>query len=120
MRVIVRSKTLEVTKALRDFIVKQAEKVAKSGQKISQITVFLESITRKKNDLRSSSVKFHIDVPGKNIVVKRQAQDMYVAIVDAADRASRYIRKTKEKRLTKKRQNGHYRLPWSGQLNPQL
>ena len=120
MKVIVRSKTLEVTKALRNFIGQQAQKIAKTGQKISKITVFLESIARKKNDLRSATVKFDIDIPGKNVVVKRHAQDMYVAIVDAANRARRYIRKTKEKRLTKKRHNGREQMPLLTRVNPQL
>lgn len=104
MKVIIRSKTLEVTKALQSFIQKQASKLSRSGQRIAKITVFLESVKRKKNDTTASSVKFHIDLPGKNIVVRRQAEDMYTAIVDASDRASRYIRKSKEKRITKKRQ----------------
>lgn len=122
MKVIIRSKTLEVTKALQAFIKKQAQKLTKSGQRISKITVFLETVRRKKNDSSAATVKFHVDIPGKNIVVKRQAEDMYKAVVDAANRANRYMRKTKERRLTKKRGNHQhdYSLPVGAKFSPQL
>ena len=119
MKVISRSKTLEVTKALQSFIQKQARKLSKSGQRISKITVFMETVARKKNDTTASSVKFHVDIPGKNIVVKRTANDMYTAIVDAADRANRYLRKSKEKRITKKR-HVEPQIPALAELQPQF
>lgn len=120
MKVIIRSKTLEVTKALNAFIKKQARKLTKSGQRIEKITVFLEAV-RPKNDEKSSVVKFFVDMPGKNLVVQRQAEDMYKAIVDTADRASRYMRKNKEKRLTKKRHSNHFpQMQLVPEFNPQL
>jgi len=103
MRIIIQSKTLEVTKALQRFIELQAEKLIKTGRKIEKVTVILESVARKKNDSKFAKVKFHISVPGKNITVHRYARDMYAAITDTADRAMRYLRKAKEKKLQKMR-----------------
>ena len=74
-----------------------------TGRKIEKVTVILESVARKKNDSKFAKVKFHISIPGKNITVHRYAQDMYAAINETADRAMRYLRKAKEKRLQKMR-----------------
>ena len=103
MRIIIQSKTLEVTKALQRFIELQAQKLVRTGRKIEKVTVILESVARKKNDSKFAKVKFHISIPGKNITVHRYAQDMYAAINETADRAMRYLRKAKEKRLQKMR-----------------
>lgn len=105
MTVIVQAKSIPVTKALRQFVRRQADKVSHFSGKISQITVSLERASRRKNnDPTTSIVKYHVKVPGKDIVVKRTAVDMYDAIVDATDRVVRQVRKLKEKRIQKKRQ----------------
>jgi len=104
MTVIVQAKSLPVTQALRTFVQEQAAKIAKFSGKVSQITVYLEKATlRKSNDPLIASVKYHVKMPGKDIVVRRRAADMYDAIVDATDRVTRQVRKLKERRLTLKR-----------------
>lgn len=104
MTIIVQAKSLPVTQALRTFVQNQAAKIAKFSGKVSQITVYLEKVTqRKTNDPSVASVKYHVKLPGKDIVVSRRAVDMYDAIVDATNRVSRQVRKLKEKRVDKKR-----------------
>lgn len=104
MKILIQSKTLEVSAALRDFVERYAQRLAAHKYRVNTVTVFLENITRKKNDQNAAVARLKIDVPGKkDIVVERRAKDLYEAIVDASERAMRYVRKLKEKRLTNQR-----------------
>jgi ribosomal subunit interface protein len=104
MNVIVQAKSMPTTHALRQFVRDQAAKVARFSGRVSPITVYLEQASRRKtNDPTATVVKYHIKLPGKDIVVRRRAVDMYDAIVAATDRAIRHVRKFKEKRLTLQR-----------------
>jgi ribosomal subunit interface protein len=111
MTVIVESKRLKVTQALRTFIEGQARKITKLGERVSRIRVHLETIGKKSNDPLANSVTYHLEIPGKDIVVRRRAVDMYEAVVDATRSAIRHLRKLKEKRVTTKR---HLRKGASG------
>jgi ribosomal subunit interface protein len=112
MTFIVQSKTLPVTDAMRQFAEAQAQKILKTGQRVEKITLFLETVKRRKNDVKAMTAKFNIDIPGKNIVITRHARDMYEAIVEAANRSTRYLLRQKEKRVTAKRmaRNNHLDL----------
>lgn len=103
MVVIVTSKTLQVTQALRDMAERQAQKLHRFGKQIIRVRVSLEAVTKKKNDSHATIVQYHVELPGRDVVVKRKARDMYEALVDAASSASRQVRKVKEKQLTFKR-----------------
>lgn len=98
MNIIVQSKTLAVTSALRSFVEQQVEKLIRRGQKVTSITVFLEAITRKKSDQNATAAKLCIKVPGRTLFIQRQAHDLYQAVADASSRADRVLRKMKEKR----------------------
>ena len=98
MNVIVQSKTFAVTEALRAFVEKHVTRLFRKRGRISQIVVYLESIPKKKNDLFSTCAKFHIEMPGKSIVVQEKAADLYLAISQAAQSAARQLRKVKERR----------------------
>jgi ribosomal subunit interface protein len=99
MNVIVQSKTLVVTEAIRSFVRRQVLRLNRRGQKIGQITVFLENVSKKKNDIQSASAKILIDLPGKNIVVQQKAKDLYMAISEAARSATQQVNRAKQKRL---------------------
>lgn len=99
MQVIVQSKTVEVTEALRGFIHKQLSRLLKNSERITTTTVFLETVKRKKNDTTAMRVKICIDLPSAPFCVEREGTDLYQVVVDAAHRAQRYVRKKKEKRL---------------------
>lgn len=106
MHVVVQSKTLDITDSLRDFVNRQAEKLEKLGIHILHTHVYLETNSRKSNDPQSSSVKYHVSIPGMNdVVVRRKGVDMYDAIVDATRRVVRQIRKSKEKRIDRHRKS---------------
>ena len=98
MNVIVHSKTIKLTKAIRVFCQEQCEKLFGKGSHISQVSVFLEDISRKKSSSKRASAKIKISIPGKDVVIRRQAHDLYKAIVDVTRRAQRQLRKSKEKK----------------------
>lgn len=91
MQVIVEGKELEVTPALRAHAEKQARKVTKLSSQISEIRLFLETIKKKRNDPSANQVTYEVCIPGKNIVVKAHAKDMYLAISKATDVAARKL-----------------------------
>lgn len=103
MDVIVTSKTLQVTQALRAAAIRQAEKLFRFGKKVIKVRVTLEKVTRKRHDIQATIVQYQVELPGKRIIVRRKAQDMYEALVDAASSAARQVRKVKEKQLHFKR-----------------
>lgn len=99
MNIIVQSKSVPVTAALRRFIERQALKVVRKGRRVTSIFVFLETVARKKNESDAAEVKFLINAPGKTMCIQRQGHDLYEVIVDTANRASRSVRKLKERRI---------------------
>lgn len=103
MTVIVESKRIKVTKALRTFVQDQAEKLLKLGKRITQVRVHLESVGQKNNDKNANSATFHISIPGEDIVVTKTAANMYKAIAVTANTAVRQLRKQYEKRRTLQR-----------------
>ncbi len=99
MQVIVQSKTFTVTEALRAFIGKHLTRLFRRRGRVSQVIVYLEVVPKKKNDLFATSAKIYLGVPGKSIVVQERAEDLYLAIVQAAHSAARQLRKFKERRV---------------------
>lgn len=104
MNVIVQAKSLKVTRALREFIQRQSNKLNKLRDlKISKVTVYLEQDTKKSTDSKKVSVKYNIEIPGKDLWIEISGYDFYDAIVDATDAALRKMRKAKEKRINYRR-----------------
>lgn len=103
MTVIVESKKMKLTQAIRIFAQDQAEKLKKLEKGVSEVRIYLESVAKKKSDIYSNIVTYRVSIPGKDIVVKKHAVDMYAAIVDATEGAVRKLRKVSEKRMTMKR-----------------
>lgn len=103
MTVIVESKQLKVTDALRDFAQSQAEKLFKLQKGITKVRIHLETIAKKSNDPLANSVVYKVEVPGKDIVVRKKAVDMYEAIVSATDAAVRKLRKRYERKVSASR-----------------
>jgi len=103
MTVIVESKRMKVTQALRSFIEKQAQKITKLNKNATKVRVHLETTKRKSNDPLANMVTFLVEIPGKDIVITKHAVNMYDAVVDAAAGAARQLRKKHEKQTTKQR-----------------
>lgn len=109
MDVIVTSKTLQITQALKAAAIRQARKLVRFGHRIVRVRVSLEAVAKKHQSMQAAVVQYQVELPGKQVIVRRQARDMYEALVDAAASAARQIRKTKERRMMFKR---GYRSAW--------
>lgn len=103
MRILIASKTLELTKSMRRFAHYQASKLSKLSQRISKVQIFLDQQVAKSKRDRNALVKYVVNLPGKTLVIKCKAADMYEAMTDATDKVVRQVRKFKEKRLSKQR-----------------
>jgi ribosomal subunit interface protein len=97
--VIVQAKSLKVTRALREFIQRQSHKLEKlKDLKVSKITVYLEQDTKRSTNDKKVSVKYKIELPGKDLWIEIAGYDFYDAIVDATNAALRKMRQSKEKK----------------------
>ncbi len=98
MTVIVHSKTMKLTRAIRAAVAHQVERIRRRFPQISQVRVFLEKIARKKNDALASQAEFLVSLPGKDVVVTKSAPDLYQAIHDGARTTLLQVQKLKERR----------------------
>ncbi len=104
MKIYVQGKDMEITAGIRQFVRKKVKRyVAKFGQKVLTVRVYLENIARKKSDPTASRAKVKLEIPGEDIVVEEESHEMYQAIAQAIKSAARQLRKLKDKRLDKTR-----------------
>jgi ribosomal subunit interface protein len=109
MLIHIQSKTLSVTAALRSFVHTQLTRLGRRGARIEGVTVFLDTIKRKKNDVTASVARIKVAMPGRDVVVEHRSADLYQAITEASHRVARRLREAKLKRLDHKRL--HLELP---------
>ncbi|MBD3250794.1 MAG: ribosome-associated translation inhibitor RaiA [Candidatus Pacebacteria bacterium] len=103
MKILVQAKDMVVTPAIEQFVNhKVTRSVAKLGQRVLGVRVYLENIARKKNDPNGSTVKVKVELPGEDIVVEGRSHDSYAAIASAIKAATRRLRKLKDKRISKR------------------
>lgn len=99
MKILVQAKDMKVTQAIQNFVEeKVVRNVDRLGKKVMSVKVYLENVTRKKNDPQGSKAKVEINVPGKKIVVEGKSFDSYQAITKAIKAGTRRLRRIKEKR----------------------
>ena len=100
MGILIHSKSLAITKGLRNFIASQVKKLDKfKQQRIENVQVFIDSVkTRRGKMVEAVRVKVRVALPGKDIIVNSKAHDLYLAISQALKDAQRAVRKRKEKR----------------------
>lgn len=101
MRIFIQSKTLAVTEAIAAFTTRHLKRLEKRNSSIEAVTVFLDAVARKKNDVTASIARIRVSLPGKDVVVERRATNLYDAIVDASQRIAERVRASRERRLAK-------------------
>lgn len=104
MTVIVESKQMKVTSGLRAHVEAQAQKLLKLSKNVTGIRVHLETVRKKSNDTLANIVTYVVELPGKDVIVKKRAVDMYQAIIQASEGAARQVRKRYERRRDLRRQ----------------
>jgi ribosomal subunit interface protein len=103
MKIFVQAKNMKVTQGIKNFVEEKAiRNVARMGEKVMSVKVYLENVARKKNDPQGAKAKVEIDMPGEKIVVEGKSFDPYQAITKAIKAGGRRLRKIKEKKELKK------------------
>lgn len=95
MQVLVRAKDFPITAGLQAYVERKSTKLLKYTNRIIRIETFVEK-TRAHTKATIKAV-----LPGKDIVVARNANDLYLAIQEAFDRATRAVRKNTERKQAK-------------------
>jgi len=104
MDILVHAKNMKPTKALRQFIKTQVDKIKRLGLPIQRVQVFLENVARKDGDSNRASVQLVTDIPKKGrVTVASKAHDLYLAVGEATQSLMRHLRKEKEKRFDQTR-----------------
>ncbi|MEO8582021.1 MAG: ribosome-associated translation inhibitor RaiA [Patescibacteria group bacterium] len=117
MNILVHSKTLKITDGLRQYVMKQVLKLGKFSHKVTAVNVFLETVRTKAGVEQEASAQVHVMIPGKDVVTKSKAHDLYLAVSEAMKDASLSLRKRKEKWIDRRARRIHRRsslLPISG------
>lgn len=102
MNVLVHSKSLPVTESIRAFATQQVRKIMKFSQPVKEIRIFLDNVRTSQGVNQEAKVKVKIALPGKDVFVSSRAKDLYFAMTQAIEDGARAVRKTKERRLTKR------------------
>lgn len=104
MNINIQAKDLSVTKHLREFAFTQImRKLSKFKDKILDINLYLEYIQRKSSDPKRAKVTINVNMPKKNVVIKKNGYDLYEVVVAATDTVYRKVREEKDKRTHTKR-----------------
>ena len=111
MNILVHSKSLFVTEAMRQYVIKQARKIGKFSGKVLAVSVFLETIKSKHGVEQEAVAKIQVVIPGKDVIVSSKAHDLYLAISQAVADASRSLKKSKEKWLARREHKLHRLKP---------
>ena len=114
MKIIIKSKNLELTPSLQSFIEKKIGTVEKfinilkkdtdDGLKtLAEIFVEIEKETNHHNKGEIFLVKNQVVLPGKSLMVEFRSDDMFKAIIGAKDELKTEIEKYKVKKIDKNR-----------------
>ena len=98
MQIQILSQNFKLTPAIEKFIQKKMRKYLKLGQKVGKISYKFKSHPAKKSYQSKFSCELNIDIAGGKILVKEASDDLYKLIDSLSSKASREIRKHKEKK----------------------
>ncbi len=98
MNIKVVGKNIEITAAIKEYIEKRVEKLEKFEAKNTDVTVVC-SVEREEQ-----IVEIQINQNGEFIRIEEKNNDLYASVDLAMDKAERQLRKEKEKRVDKNRE----------------
>ena len=112
MKIIIKTKNLEQSSALNDFIEKKFLTLKKfinvlkypdEGKTLAEVIIEAEKETKhhRKGDI--FLVKAMVNLPGRNIMAEAKEEDLFVAVVSAKDELKMEIEKYKVKKIDKTR-----------------
>ena len=87
---------LDVSPALREYVVNKLERVTRHFDQVVDITVLLSVEKLKEKDLRQKA-EVTLHVKGKDIFVEQCSEDLYAAIDQLMDKLDRQVCRYKDK-----------------------
>ena len=95
MKVNVQSVNFNIDKSLVDFIEKKVNSLEKYYDKIVDADVFLK--VQQTSDKENKSVDIKLNIPGNDLVVKKQSKTFEEGVMLVTDSLKRQLTKKKEK-----------------------
>lgn len=95
MNVFVQSVNFNSDKKLIDFVEKRVESLEKFHDKIIDVEVFLK--VQNKSDKENKITELKINIPGSELIVKKENKSFEEGISAAVDTMKRQLKKSKEK-----------------------
>jgi putative sigma-54 modulation protein len=105
MNVTISGHHLEVTPALREYVLTKLERVKRHFDQIVDVTVLL-TVEKLKEKERRQKAEATLRVKGRDIFVEQSHQDMYAAIDQLMDKLDRQVMRHKNRLL-----DHHYASP---------
>ena len=87
---------LEVTTALREYVLTKLERITRHFDQVVDITVLL-SVEKLKEKERRQKAEVTVHVKGKDIFVEQTDEDLYAAIDQLMDKLDRQVCRHKDK-----------------------
>jgi putative sigma-54 modulation protein len=87
---------LEVTPALREYVMTKLERVTRHFDQVVDVNVIL-SVEKQKEKERRQKAEVNLHVKGKDIFVENAHEDLYAAIDQLMDRLDRQVCRHKER-----------------------
>ena len=99
MNIRITGKNIDITEAMKDYIEKRLERLEKFEGKNTEVNVVC-SVEREEQ-----IIEIQINHEGEFLRVEEKNPDLYASVDLAIDRAERQLRKEKEKRVEKNKEN---------------
>ncbi len=87
---------LEVTPALRDYVVEKLDRVTRHFDQVVDVNVIL-SVEKKKEKERRQKAEATLHVKGRDIFVEQSHEDLYAAIDQLMDKLDRQVVRHKDR-----------------------
>jgi putative sigma-54 modulation protein len=87
---------LEVTPALREYVVNKLDRVTRHFDQVVDITVLL-SVEKQKEKERRQKAEVNLHVKGRDIHVEQAHEDLYAAIDQLVDKLDRQVCRHKDR-----------------------
>jgi len=112
MRIIIKTKNLELTNSLKNYIEKKLFSLKKfisilkqedNYKTLAEINIEVEKETKRHRKGEVFLAKAKIDLPGKSLIAKSKSEDLLKAIVEIKEKLKMEIEKYKFKKIDKNR-----------------
>ncbi len=87
---------LEVTPALREYVVNKLDRVTRHFDQVVDITVLL-TVEKQKEKERRQRAEVNLHVKGRDIYVEHASEDLYAAIDQLVDKLDRQVCRHKDR-----------------------